>query len=224
MSDDYKTAGEMDWREPFQNLKPRSDAEIAEYEARQREKHGLARWQRCLVPARHKQVLDSGRWVSTADLARNEKVIAQLPDGYVVGLFGTRGTGKTQFAVKVLRERCLQDRSARYVTVPDLTALIKDTWDDGVKLTQEQALAPYKRCSLLVLDEIGERKGGDWDSELITRLVDTRYREMLDTILIGNVEAAKLNETLPSVMRRIYETSGVIAMNSPILKIIQGAA
>lgn len=216
--------GDYDFEKIFANMRPRSDKEMAQYEAEQRERRGNQRWAKCQVPRRHRLVLDNGRYQELPEVRKNLHALKNLSDGFVVGLFGARGSGKTQLAVRMMRERCMQDRSARYITLPDLQAAIQDSWDDGVKLSQEQTLAPYLRCSLLVLDEIGERKGGDWDSQLVTRLVAARYREMLDTILIGNVEPAKLNETLPSVMRRIYETSGVLAMNTPVLRLLEDAA
>ena len=68
-----------------------------------------------------------------------------------------------------------------------------------------------RRVGLLVLDEIHEIAGSEWELRELVSLMDARYREERDTLLIGNATRDALSDLLgPSIVSRMRETGGVI--------------
>ena len=143
----------------------------------------------------------------------------KLLDGDALLIFlGPRGTGKTQAAVEMSLQLDLhlkaQDRSRvishYYSPLGELLNKEKASWAD------KMIDSPPKRaktCGLLVLDEIQESTGSEWERQTLTLLVDDRYRNMKRTILIGNLSLKGLGDFLSdSVRSRSKETGSVIEM------------
>ena len=66
---------------------------------------------------------------------------------------------------------------------------------------------------LLVLDELQECTNSDWERQSLTRLIDSRYQNEMNTILVGNLTVSALDEFLSkSVTSRLKETGYIIEM------------
>lgn len=135
-------------------------------------------------------------------------------DGLLI-LTGPRGTGKTQIATWLAWGH-VHRSSIRYVRALNLFDHFKASFDHAGKDTEsERAVAMlYRKPSLLVIDELHQRLGRDWEQNRLINLIDTRYGDMKTTILITNQTAEQAEKELgDSVWQRIAETGGVVECN-----------
>lgn len=171
-------------------------------------------------PRRHMSMLKrryngSADWpkLMWPDHEKVEKAHARIAEaGSCVILIGPRGTGKTQLAAELAVN--LQGVYGRYSTLAGLLQQEKDSWsgapigDDGRKVSP---LREARKSGLLVLDEIQEVAGTDWELSQFVRIFDERYQDMSRTILISNLMPEAMQKFVgPSVWSRISETGLVI--------------
>lgn len=111
----------------------------------------------------------------------------------MVMLTGDRGRGKTHLATLVACEWLSWgfggNGQPRYWRLADLFADQKAWFDrkhDPLGNRISEPLAIARECGLLVLDELQERIGSDWEQAELVRCLDTRYAEGLPTLLITN--------------------------------------
>jgi DNA replication protein DnaC len=80
--------------------------------------------------------------------------------------------------------------------------------------TEMGVLKRYRTPDLLVIDEIGKRGETTWEDTLLFELIDMRYRDMSDTLLISNQTQQEFTASLgPSLASRMKETGGVVECN-----------
>ncbi len=78
------------------------------------------------------------------------------------------------------------------------------------------AIEELCKPQLLVIDEIQQRGETEFENRLLAYLIDRRYGDMLDTILIGNLTPTALADSLdPSIVDRLRETGGIIECTWP---------
>ena len=161
----------------------------------------------------HGQVNPQCPWRATYDF-----VSRKLGDQGSLFLFtGQRGTGKTQMAACLGRLYALHLTYARYIRAADLYMLIKSTFngegDEGqiIQNLSGHGHAGEDNPRLLVIDELHDRGGSDWEDRILNQIVDSRYGARLDTILITNDRGGELVSKIgPSIVSRADETGGII--------------
>jgi len=199
------------------------DAEASERRRRrpgeiQAESIAAQLWEQAGVPYRH-----ASRTISEPDLIRQpewsnarSQVLAIIGRGVTVCLTGTRGNGKTQIAVEAIRSVTKQGKAALFITAQRIFMTFRGTFDDGAKRTELQVLESFRRPSLLVIDEIGQRTESDWENRTFFELLNARYNDMTDTILTCNLNGTDLTANLgPSLVDRMKEGGGMIECNWP---------
>lgn len=140
-------------------------------------------------------------------------VMALLGKGSLIALTGPRGTGKTQMAVQASIKWCLQEHSILYTTAMDVFIAIKESYRPNGPSESEQ-LRRFRVPSLLVIDEAHVRGETDWENNMLTHLVDSRYMNGRDTIIISNQMRASFRDSVgESIYSRLIETGGVIECN-----------
>ena len=162
------------------------------------------------APKRHLMNRDkidrSGLWGST-----EAKLIGLSGSGFLVALVGHRGPGKTQMGVELMVRRTEGLKTARYCTATEFLMHIKGTYKATEKLDEEDIIGRFVRPDLLVIDEYAKRRETDWEHLILFELLDKRYREMRDTLLIANQTKEEFIESLgPSLASRMQETGGII--------------
>jgi DNA replication protein DnaC len=168
------------------------------------------------VPKRHLRPLieqPHERWVAAA-----ERLRAGLGTGFLYALLGDRGTGKTRLAAATIRE-CIRrtvknspdtNRPAWYRKTLDLFLDVRASFKSEGK-TEREVLAPYLAVDLLVLDEIQERGGTDFEDRMLTYVIDKRYDANKDTLLISNLKAGDFGKHVgPSIVDRLRECGAAI--------------
>ena len=182
------------------------------------------------VPKRHLRPLvqtPCAEWVSLSN-----KLRAALGTGFLFALLGDRGTGKTRLAVATIRE-CIRrtarngfdaNRPAWYRKTLDLFLDVRASFKNESR-TEREVLAPYLACDLLVLDEIQERGGTDFEDRMLTYVIDKRYDANKDTLLISNLKAGEFSKHVgPSIVDRIRECGAAINCDWPSFRTTPGAA
>jgi DNA replication protein DnaC len=109
-------------------------------------------------------------------------------------LMGATGGGKTHLATAVLREQAAAYRLARYITSAQVVASIRDTW--GKKDASESSVFhELAHEDLLLIDEIGQRDDGANAQEILSQLIDMRYKRA-PTIITSNLTLDQLRAQL----------------------------
>lgn len=152
--------------------------------------------------------------------------------GAVVALVGKRGCGKTTIACQLMRERVesrlaynrldVDERPAieppepgRYEKLMRLGAMFKSGFAGFGSISQGRDTELYlawTRLPLLVIDEIHDAETIAPTMAMLVDLVDRRYAEQRDTILISNRDADSFaKEMNQSVISRLSETGAIIS-------------
>tara|TARA_R110002020_G_scaffold26072_5_gene84369 strand:+ start:2608 stop:3147 length:540 start_codon:yes stop_codon:yes gene_type:complete len=137
--------------------------------------------------------------------------------GSIFIITGKRGVGKTQMAACIVRIMCLTFRSASYRRASDMYAILKATFDSkSSELTlidrwSEKPKGDDNKSRLMIIDDMQDRANSDWESRTLNQIVDRRYGNCLDTILITNEKRTNIQQTIgPSIISRADETGGII--------------
>lgn len=200
-----------------------SAEELAELEGKREESQREAalaahrlRLVNALVPKRHAEIINTiadqaeGPW-----LERFETLRSRLGEGFLVGIVGSRGTGKTQLGVGLINARCLRGFECRYIKLLDLFRVIRSCFREGGP-DEVQMVKQFTGYALLVIDEAHERGHTDFERRTLTNILDHRYDAKLDTILLSNETAEAFAASVgPSVVSRINEVGEVIECNWP---------
>lgn len=122
------------------------------------------------------------RFQKAASTQAKELALA-LSQGKNVFISGAVGSGKTHLACAVARELLAKNlvRSVRFARCVSLFDEIKRSFNAGT-----DALAPYRTCGVLVLDDLGKQASTPWSLERLFDLVDDRYSRCLPTISTSN--------------------------------------
>lgn len=153
---------------------------------------------------------------------------ALTKEGGWVLLLGDRGTGKSQmaadFGFRLADEGLLRHSPERisytndvklqhYTTVLELFSEEKNSWHDRASVSPLHIAAQHQ---YLVLDEAQERSDTAWEDANLSVLLDRRYRNMLRTVLISNLDVAGAKAKLPaSVWSRLTETGAIVHCDWP---------
>lgn len=167
------------------------------------------------LPLRHsKTEIDHAKPKNQEWQKAYDKMFSSRFTGFLMGLAGTRGNGKTQLAVELCKSYCREVKAALFITAMEFFIDIKSTFRKDEERTEKEALDEYQRYALLVIDEIGIRAETDWENQLLFELINRRYNSKLDTLLISNHSR---NDFIKSIgcglASRMNETGGIIECN-----------
>lgn len=170
-----------------------------------------------------KSVTGTGAWKATFD-----KLLPLIGTGFLAALIGPRGTGKTQLAAELIVESCKprpnihvasvgQVFPAKYMTALQLFLSLRATYRDKDGDSEMDVLDKLTtRYGLVVIDEVQERGNTDFEDRMLTHIVDRRYANLGDTLLISNLTADQFALAVgPSVVSRANEAGGIIVCDWP---------
>ena len=121
--------------------------------------------------------------------------------GNFLVLAGPTGVGKTHLALAIAWEWFEDGFSVMFTRVDDLLDDLRRGYDDG---TYHKKLECIRKCSLLVLDDLGAEHAREWAGEKIDRIVDWRYIDRSPMVITTN---AKSEDLAPRVASRLYDHS-----------------
>ena len=107
-------------------------------------------------------------------------------------LMGKYGTGKTHLANAICREVAKQGLMPVMMTARTLF----NFYNPNCKLDINALTLRLAKVPLLVIDELGRTSGSAYECNQLIELLDARTRNGLPSVLITNLTASGLNETL----------------------------
>ena len=136
-----------------------------------------------------------------------------LGTGILAIILGNRGAGKSQMAVCAIRESCRSLKSAKYIKALNFFLEIRASYKDETK-TEIQVVQEFLSPFLLVIDAVENRGETPFENTLLNHLVDMRYDQCKDTILISNQNEKEFAASMgPSIVDRIHECGIKIICN-----------
>lgn len=183
-----------------------------QYEIEMRQKHIAYLIRSAHLPFRHSQVVIDHAASKRPEWAQTfAKLTTAKETGFIMGLVGTRGNGKTQLAVELCKHYCQQSMSALFVTAMEFFIDIKSTFRKDSERSEKDAMDEYAKYRLLVVDEVGVRAETEWENQLLFELINRRYNSKMDTLLISNHGKAEFIKSIgPGLASRMNETGGII--------------
>jgi DNA replication protein DnaC len=129
-------------------------------------------------------------------------------------LLGNRGAGKTQMGACAIRIACKKELPAKYCKAIDFFLDVRATYKKDSPKTEQDIIQEYRKPFMLVVDAIENRGETDFENTLLNHLIDIRYDDCKDTILISNqTEQAFATSMGASIVDRIYECGVLIICN-----------
>ncbi|MEW6251247.1 MAG: ATP-binding protein [Planctomycetota bacterium] len=203
-------------------LAARRAAEQAATEAATRAAAVEASWSRTGIPPRHAARVEelrhsAGPWAQVYGQLRS-----RLDSGFIVGLIGSRGTGKTAVAACLCREVCEAHPAmepayrltppALYVRAVDIFRRVRDTYRRECDETEADVIRALVAPRLLVIDEAHERGHSEFENRVLVEVIDRRYGEMdRDVLLIANMDKVAFAESVGnSIVSRMQECGRVV--------------
>ena len=101
-------------------------------------------------------------------------------------LIGHSDRGKSHLAIGACRQWLAKQKSACYVNVPRILNELRDGLDKEGEYSFRSRLSFYCRVGLLTLDDLGTEKITAWGAEQLQTIINTRYDDMLHTIVTTN--------------------------------------
>ena len=109
----------------------------------------------------------------TEECFEASKAFAAGGNPHILALTGGVGNGKSHLLEAIGHEIIGRGWSVRYEQVPEFLTRIRMTFNNP---DQENPLTCAELATVLLLDDVGLEKRSDWTSEVLTTLVDERYR------------------------------------------------
>jgi DNA replication protein DnaC len=107
---------------------------------------------------------------------------AENPTG-ALGMLGSHGNGKNHLVSSILKRT-----GGLKLTMFRLGLMVKRTYNG--KSSEFDELDKFARLSgVLVIDEIGRSSGSDWELNILSDIVNTRYEDKRPYILMSNLHA-----------------------------------
>jgi DNA replication protein DnaC len=155
------------------------------------------------------------------DLVLELATLRFVEQGKNVLLAGMSGTGKSHIALALALLACTANRRVLYTTSADMLARLTMSLADG---TLAQALKPFTRAELLVVDEVGleqvERSEAR-RSGLMQKVLLPRYNQRRPTVITSNIPWDGWGDYLgdhlgaTALVDRLLHHSHVIVINGP---------
>lgn len=123
----------------------------------------------------------------------------------------TPGSGKTFLACCLARSVSIaHDVQMRFISMPDYLAQIQASFKrpDGA----EDPSQIYRTCELLVLDDVGSEKKGDWQRAELFRVINDRISSGLMTIITSNYAQSEIPTADDRTVSRIQNNTLPIEM------------
>ncbi len=133
----------------------------------------------------------------------------------------TPGSGKTFLSCCIGKSVMVKyDLRTRFVTVPDYLAKVGESYKRQPGECDESAV--YRECDLLIFDDIGAQKSGEWQQQEVFRIINERLNAGKVIIFTSNMCPENLNsdKTLFITFNNCYILSPKSSQTLEIAKFI----
>lgn len=132
----------------------------------------------------------------------------RVAHGQVMNLLcvGSPGVGKTHIGVGIIREVLQRGKTARYVKEGQILRELKATFSKRSQENEQDVINRFASYDLLVIDEIGWQSGSEYNTQAISDLIDDRWNNRKQTIVLGNIseEQLRIHFTESTISRLTY--------------------
>jgi len=165
------------------------------------------------LPERHKSFIPENNALE-AWKTQWDKLSANIGSGSIAVILGNRGAGKTQMAACAIRQSCKNGKRALYCKAMDFFLDVRAAYRKEAIESEKKVINQYREPFLLVIDAIENRGETDFENRLLDILIDKRYDDCTDTILISNQDEKGFAASMgPSIIDRIHECGIKIICN-----------
>ncbi|WP_353894408.1 ATP-binding protein [Proteinivorax hydrogeniformans] len=133
-------------------------------------------------------------------------------------IYGKTGVGKT-FLLGCAANYLLQRQVAvKYLVYADLLDRIRQTYSQESGETESQILRKIITVPVLLIDDLGMEKNTEFSQKYLGQIIDSRYRNLLPTIITSNFTLLELEERTRNdmygerVIWRCVETSNILEL------------
>jgi DNA replication protein DnaC len=145
------------------------------------------RYEHCTLSDFQVDNLGADRVLASARLAAGRFVEEYPVEKKGLLFIGSSGLGKTHLAVGIIRELIFQKAvPCLFYDYSDLFTEIGNTYSASVGQTELAILRPLYDTEVLVIDDLGARRPGDWVFDTISLLINKRYNQDRTTIFTSN--------------------------------------
>lgn len=117
-------------------------------------------------------------------------------------------------ATCAIREACKKEMPSMYCKALDFFLDVRSTFKRDAKDNEAGVIEKYRKPRMLVIDAIENRSDSQFENLMLNHLIDLRYDDLNDTILIGNVDEKQFAASMgPSIVDRIHECGIKIICN-----------
>ena len=124
-----------------------------------------------------------------------ERFVKEFPCEKSMIMVGGVGTGKTLLASAML-DSLVDNNRCEIIKVIDLIRHLKSTWAKDSEDTEEDIIKYFIKLDLLILDEVGSQFGSDTEKLFIFDIIDGRYQDMKQTVLISNLDIVGIKDVI----------------------------
>lgn len=135
---------------------------------------------------------NEGQVKAKSDCVRFTK---EFPSEKSMIMVGGVGTGKTLLASAIL-DSLVDNNRCEIIKVIDLIRHLKSTWNKDSESTEEDLIKYFVKLDLLILDEVGSQFGSDTEKLFIFDIIDGRYQDMKQTVLISNLDIDGIKDVI----------------------------
>jgi len=107
------------------------------------------------------------------------RIFASDPQGRMLLMLGKHGNGKNHLAASILK------KTGGYMySVFEIELLLKECYSG--KNSESELYRRLCNAPMLVINEIGKHKIGEWETNFLSYIINKRYENLMPTVLISN--------------------------------------
>lgn len=138
------------------------------------------------------------------------RYVSEFPGDKSMIMVGGVGTGKTLLASAMI-DALVDNNHCEIIKVIDVVRELKASWSKDSKETEEGIIKHYVNLDLLILDEVGSQFGSDTEKLFIFDIIDGRYQEIKQTVLISNLDIDGIKDAIGErCVDRLREGGGMM--------------
>lgn len=183
----------------LEEISRQAQEELAKERQVNRQKLLDKQFQRSAIPPRFKDASLSGNvFKSQISAFEDARYFVNEFDGCNCGgiiIYGDVGTGKTHIACAIGSDLIRKNKLVMYCTILEITLCVKKSWSKSNE-SEFDIYKEFEKPDLLIIDEIGVQYGSQFETMVLSTIVDMRSQNKRPTILISNLEPGEIMENI----------------------------
>ena len=124
-----------------------------------------------------------------------KRFVETFPSDKSLIMVGGVGTGKTLLA-SIIIEKLVDKNKCEIIKLIEIIRCLKASWSKNSDTDEQGVIDYFVRLDLLIIDEVGSQFGSDTEKLFIFEIIDGRYQDMKQTILISNLDIDGIKECI----------------------------